>query len=541
MSTKTLRKRIALVAVSALGVGLLSIVPAYANTATLTVTASDGTSTTSQGIVTAASGTSGTTITGSILNTGQLVVVSGAGTATSALLVSGGVITACVPGSGTVTLNAAGTNCSTSGTGTLTATIKGLTVGTNLVVSRETTNSSATWATDTAMTWSVVAAGSVNALDLGHSFFSTEVSATAATDNVDATWSPSGGGTAAATERNDGVAGYFGYGANDANGNALTGAVITASSTNGCLLNAGTDSAGVLTTAYSSTASSYFRVDQPTSHVAAKCVVTISVNGAVAASRTYNFRGQLAVIKVTANARVKAQSSATTAALYVDAQDAAGNSLDNITIAADTSYYNANLTTVSSATSAPWSTSTTASSANVTCGNSSDNNFRFKSTNASAVTIYSPVVVISCAGDPATYTATLDKTSYVPGDVATLTITAKDSKGALTNDAAVLGTTALSVAIAGSNMTAVSTPTNADTFTSGVKKYKFVVGQTGGSYQLAVDLPLYDSSTYSQSALTVGYSIANSGTQLNDVLAGIVKLIASINKQIAALQKALKK
>ncbi len=147
-----------------------------------------------------------------------------------------------------------------------------------------------------------------------------------------------------------------------------------------------------------------------------------------------------------------------------------------------------------------------------------------------------------CGGDPATYTASFDKASYVPGDIATLTITGKDSKGVLTNDAAVVGTaTTYEVSIAGSNMTAVAAPTNADTFTAGVKTYKFIVGATEGSYQMVVNLPKYNTTTYSQSALAVSYKIASSSTAVSnaDVLKAIVSLIASINKQIAALQKAL--
>jgi hypothetical protein len=147
-----------------------------------------------------------------------------------------------------------------------------------------------------------------------------------------------------------------------------------------------------------------------------------------------------------------------------------------------------------------------------------------------------------CAGDPATYTASFDKASYVPGDIATLTITAKDSKGALTNDAATLGTASTyEIAIAGSNLTAVAAPTNADKFTNGVRTIKYIVGSTTGSYQLSLNLPKWNSTTYSQSALTVAYKIATATTATTneDVLKAIVSLIASINKQIAALQKAL--
>jgi len=130
-----------------------------------------------------------------------------------------------------------------------------------------------------------------------------------------------------------------------------------------------------------------------------------------------------------------------------------------------------------------------------------------------------------------------------------LTITAKDSKGNPATDYAYLGGTitgtgtTLAPSIAGSNMTAVTAPTSTDTFTGGVKKYKFIVGSTEGSYQMVVDLPKFNDSTVPQAAQTVSYTIKASSASVSnaEVLAAIVKLIASINKQIAALQKAITK
>jgi hypothetical protein len=94
-------------------------------------------------------------------------------------------------------------------------------------------------------------------------------------------------------------------------------------------------------------------------------------------------------------------------------------------------------------------------------------------------------------------------------------------------------------------MTQVGSIVSTDSFLSGVKKYKFTVGGiNSGSFQLVVDLPGLNSTTYSQSAVSVAYKVATSadgGVQMADVLKAIVSLIASINKQIAALQKALLK
>jgi hypothetical protein len=79
-------------------------------------------------------------------------------------------------------------------------------------------------------------------------------------------------------------------------------------------------------------------------------------------------------------------------------------------------------------------------------------------------------------------------------------------------------------------------------FSGGKKTYKFIVGSTEGSYSMSVDLPKFNSTTYAQAAVTVPYKISGSGAVSNaDVLKAIVSLIASINKQIAALQKALLK
>ena len=87
------------------------------------------------------------------------------------------------------------------------------------------------------------------------------------------------------------------------------------------------------------------------------------------------------------------------------------------------------------------------------------------------------------------------------------------------------------------NTTAGST---LDVSSNGVITYQFVVGAGSGTYQLQVDYPYLDTN-YSGSIQTVAYKIADGATSLNDVLKGIVSLIASINKQIAALAKLVAK
>jgi hypothetical protein len=72
--------------------------------------------------------------------------------------------------------------------------------------------------------------------------------------------------------------------------------------------------------------------------------------------------------------------------------------------------------------------------------------------------------------------------------------------------------------------------------------YKYSVGATAGitpgAYQASVSFPTVNSAN--GAAQAVGYTItAGAGVSNADVLKAIVSLIASINKQIAALQKAL--
>jgi hypothetical protein len=185
-----------------------------------------------------------------------------------------------------------------------------------------------------------------------------------------------------------------------------------------------------------------------------------------------------------------------------------------------------------------------------TCGTGAKGttNVVFQVTAASGATIKSAPVALKCADATRTYTASLDKASYVPGDIATLTITAKDVNGNAPFDSHKTGTTgatddtlnnvngsAVIPSIAGSQMTPVAALAAADEFAGGVKTYTFIVGSTEGDYQMAVNLTGISTDT----AKTVKYSVkAGTATVSNaDVLKSIVSLIASINKQIQALQK----
>jgi hypothetical protein len=133
-----------------------------------------------------------------------------------------------------------------------------------------------------------------------------------------------------------------------------------------------------------------------------------------------------------------------------------------------------------------------------------------------------------------TWSASMDKAVYSPGEIATLTISAKDLNGQMVGDTASIGTGWNQISVPG--MTIIgSAITSADVFTSGVKTYKFRVDQSEGSFVAQVGVQ----ATVDDKVKTLQYSIkAASGTVTNaEVLKSIVSLIASINKQIQALQK----
>jgi hypothetical protein len=294
-------------------------------------------------------------------------------------------------------------------------------------------------------------------------------------------------------------------------------------------------------------------VAQATAGVAQSSVVTVSYGTTVVATRTFTWTGDLASITVSSVATGKtAQQNYNS--FVVRTFDAAGNQIawtDALLTITGTDQNVTAADAVATATAAAEAT-TTNDGNYFTCGAGAKATTKLtvKGINSALGTVLSTPFDAKCASTPYTWTASMDKASYVPGDVAVVTITSKDSNGNSVHDAVsaagddvnelksfVYGVTGTAPVVTGSNLTPVVAPAIDDRFTAGVKTYSFIVQSTEGSYQLAVQLAGIATDT----AKTVSYKIAaSSATVTNaDVLKAIVSLIASINKQIAALQKAL--
>ena len=555
MSTKTIKRRIALVAASALTAGFLSVVAMPAANAAdgdLTVTTATGSV-----VLPTLTGAS-TTGTGTITLGGSVTVAVAAGSVAWEARVSGGTFTTSNP-SAPATINAARTVAAAATAG---AAVSGLTAtptaaGRNMVISTYTgANASAAASSTTAvktLTITVVASGVSGVANAGASFVQILNNASTigtAASNTDVTYA----NIVAA-----GGYGAIGYSIKDAlTINLPTTTVIQSTVKSGaCIVatSAAFSPAGTSIVTAAQAGTIYVAQADATNTPATTCTVDVTADGALIGTKTLLFQGPVAKLVVTSLARGKTTQASSVAMGYITAQDSAGNSIGNVTItgelvspaSADSSIVTAvaltGATTVgSAAVNGGTNPSSTPQTFGWACGSTSTNGvkIKFKTSNGVGGYIYSDEVTATCAGNPANYTASLDKASYVPGDIATLTITAKDSKGVLTNDAATLSSGS-TISITGSNLTAVTTPLSTDTFSGGSKTVKFTVGATGGSYNLIVDLPLWNNTTYSQTAVSVPYKIATSGVTNEDVLKSIVALIASINKQIQALQKLILK
>jgi hypothetical protein len=258
--------------------------------------------------------------------------------------------------------------------------------------------------------------------------------------------------------------------------------------------------------------------------------ITITFNGVALTTKSINFTGDAASIVVSGEDIAQAGGARTGTYDFV-VKDSAGNQLASITPTADTTKYNAQVTAVSVAGA---SSATAVQTGGWTCAaTSGSTKVRIKYTLADLSVIYSNEFDARCGQAVNKYTAKLDKDSYLPGEIAKLTVSATDISGAKVYDGTTLGT---GVAISAGGLTLVGTVASTDAFTNGSKTYQFTVGNNTGAYNAVVDLPAY---VATDSAKTVSYKVASSTSEVSnaEVLKAIVALIAQINKQIQALQK----
>jgi len=613
MSTKTIKQRIALVAVSAVTAGFLSVMstPA-ANAAALsgtgvlpgqlaieTAASTDGNATTTGGYPTdsigwiadtsataASTSDSGVLTSGGLAKTGSILAgarlaisATGASSAAVSIIVTGGRlsgITSNTAGASTITLNgSANTLVQTTSAAENLALAAVFEVSAAAGSTATVTAYSGTNVTDTAPTngtllgsWTLtVASASVSGvLSVGDSYVVQQAcidkGATAVTDIT-------GYDTSSKCQNGKVAVIYTAF--YDALEASVSGGKLAASATGGTV-NVVAEAGGAedtiaaadsyaATTAFDTidaSAENFILVTQPTANTAGSSTVTITYNGTVVATKTVSWVGDVATLTIdpanthTAFANGKGDTDAGFRANVVyAAKDAAGNvvnlsSQPSIT-GATGALVEATISTTDNALSAAVQTtargygySTLLITSNAALYGAGS--FKAKLTNAAGATITSNEIKATVSnGATASFTASWDKASYVPGEIATLTITVKDAYGNLMGTGTTLTGLDNNLITNSSGFDAVGgTCGDSSTVTAGVKTCKFSADNAEGAYAWSVDLT---TSPANQSAVT-GTAVvkASTATVSNaDVLKSIVSLIASINKQIQALQKLILK
>jgi hypothetical protein len=318
----------------------------------------------------------------------------------------------------------------------------------------------------------------------------------------------------------------------------------------------------------------FVRVDNPTG-AALSTTVTISYAGQVVATKNLTWLGEATKINVIAKSVGKTSGKGQ---IHYTLSDAAGNLTAGIASGLVTSFgaqvtSTTDATNTATATQPTWATAGKGASFASTAPVATDMNgvalltvipsatygiavFNCGSTSGSAEitlrhqqpvtgTYISTPVTVSCAGGVDTYTVSADKAAYKIGEVATFTITAKDSKGNAvhdylsTNNVALLTGTAADVSIGGGTITKATATSDAigilAGLASGTATYKAQL-TTAGSFNAVVNL-----AGAVTKSVTTAYTVTGGDASMSDVLKSIVALIASINKQISALQKLILK
>jgi len=614
MSTKTLRKRVALATVAALGAGVLSLVTIPAANAANTLVAAtvisggnnnvapstgatnptevahvlniasalttDGTTGTLTASGTARSigllsvgdisGTKipGTTATATLLSSGKLVVyTTGAAATADMITVTGGTISA---NANAEAFKADATAAAHDGLGIFTAVISPNTGSTSMIVRLYATN-------DAAAAASTILDGTYSGTLTG------QINVTVAATNASGVLAASKSGLFLADDATGSLTSdstSVGVGTKDWNtqqfANVRTrdaysvsvgaGGLLQASATNGALVKiiaAGGTGTPTASSDYLSTATdpdNKIVVIAAPSSAPVSTTVTVSWNGTVVGTKSYKFTGEVAKIELSSPVIGKTSNTTGNTATY-KMYDSAGNQLffTNLNVAssntpvanltATSALLNSIVSNVQNSTTAATSAAGAVTNGKVkfTCGIAGKTSIGVTYTNNSGTTVKSNELPVSCAGGALTYTATLDKSTYAPGDIASVTFTFKDSAGNLANDIdTISGAGANKISFDGSQLTTAVTGWTAandgtDVTDAGVFVLKFIVGSTTGSYTGIASAGLLNSAATPQSAITLSYKVADGATSLNDVLKGIVDLIASINKQIAALAKLVTK
>jgi hypothetical protein len=297
---------------------------------------------------------------------------------------------------------------------------------------------------------------------------------------------PTSDATGAATKTLGAIA-YLAVYLRDAIGNAVDNDVLTITATGGATVSwtaADTSSIKTSDSVATGVTNEVAAIFGPDDASPLTTTVTVTLDGVVVATRTITFQGDIASITLTQEKIAEVGGTIADVISYV-AKDSAGNQLAGYspTLDSDSVTYVTTLANVG-ATSA-----TASADADVTCGaTAGKDQLKVTQLNADGDVITSNAVTITCAEDAIdTYTMSWDKTSYVAGETATLTVKGYDDNGFPMSDTSTFdpGGTAGDVTWTASGLTLAAgetAPSGSKIFADGEFKVVFTVSTTIGTY-----------------------------------------------------------
>ena len=561
MSTKTMKQRIALVAVSALTAGLFSVVSAPAANAAL-ITGCNIHDNVANGGAAAQDGSNGLIATNcasspdallqkaTMFATGVLTVEASDVLTAQRISVSGGTVSAAearganTPGAITIAADKSRVDIAAvtgANRNKLQARIAPNSGATSVVITgwnAYTSTASADWVITVTIA-SASLAGVANVAESTVAF--TAADGDAATSDV--------AGKNAATSR---TALFLNVQLNDVYGNDVTTSGLVVEVSSGAIvgLSANTAAVGGLTSANStiaitsavSPADINIRVQEATVGKGWAGTVKVTWNGILIGTKSGTILGDIAKITLTPKKIGKNDGNATTEAFEYQSTDANGTIVP-LAHASLTLNDSSASGVLSAAVGTATNSSSVAGKGSITCvsGATGKSSVTMQFILPSGTVIKSTPVEFSCAGDAVAYTASLDKASYSQGEIATLTVKFIDSKGNPANSMASVTADPNNAVISANQMTLVSAYTAAQkTNVAGAATFTLTVGTAegvvAGSYNAIVSFPTINAAAGSNQSVAYAVTAPNAVSNA-DVLKSIVALIASINKQIQALQK----
>ena len=290
------------------------------------------------------------------------------------------------------------------------------------------------------------------------------------------------------------------------------------------------------------------RVQEATAGKGWSGTVKVTWNGILIGTKSGTIIGDIAKITVTPK-RIgnNVGGGATATAFDYQATDAAG-SVVVLTATALTLNDSSASGIISTAVGTVDNSATVPGKGSITCvsGASGKSSVTMQTILPSGTVIKSTPAEFTCAGQAVAYTASLDKASYAQGEIATLTVKFFDSKGNPANSVTAVTANPNDAVISANQMTLVSAMTAAQTAdVKGQATFTLTVGTASGvvagAYNAIVSFPTLNAIVGTNQAVAYTVTAPAGATSNADVLKAIVSLIASINKQIALLQKALLK